>query len=198
MTIRSQARPAVVAVAGLFALLVAACSGGATSTTTPAATTPTSAAATSASAPASAAVASSPSSSGSQAGTGTTDACALVSAAEAQPVMGGPVATTRPGGSGPLHTCDYLSADGRTVLSVSLTDPNPDTADKTAFDVAYSASQPVAGVGGDAYFNADLSALAVWQNGTILSVTVSNGPATSPAQAQAALTTLAQAILAGR
>jgi hypothetical protein len=132
----------------------------------------------------------------SQSAAGNNDPCALVTAAEAQTAMGVPVATTKPKGSGAYHVCDYASADGRTILEVTRIDPSGDGSDKTTFDLAYGAGQPVAGVGGDAYFNADLSALTVWLSGTVISVGVSNASGATAAQMQAALTKVALAALA--
>ena len=66
--------------------------------------------------------------------------------------------------------------------------------DKTAFDLAYG-GQPVTGVGSYANFNAALKALWAWQNGTVISISVSmadEGGATA-AQIQAALTKVALA-----
>ena len=131
----------------------------------------------------------------SQSATGNDDPCALVTAAEAQTAMGVPVASTKPKGSGSYHVCDYASADGRTILEVTRIDPSGDASDKTSFDLAYGAGQPVAGVGGDAYFNAGLLALTVWQSGTVINVGVSNASAAAAAQMQAALTKVALAAL---
>ena len=104
MSIRSHPRSRGVAALGLVALMAAACSGGATSNSTP----------TAAASPAN----TTPSTG--QAGTGTADACALVTAAEAQAAMGAPVATTKRKGDGGYHVCDYASADGRNDLAVAL------------------------------------------------------------------------------
>ena len=131
-----------------------------------------------------------------ESGTGTADPCALVTSAEAQAAMGVPVAKTTPKNDGTSHVCDYASADGRTDLEVTVIDPGPDAADKTTFDIAYGAGQPIAGVGGDAYFNAALNALSAWQNGTVVSVGVSNPAVASAGQVQAALTKVAIAVLA--
>ncbi|MGH7735179.1 MAG: hypothetical protein ACREOE_16195, partial [Gemmatimonadales bacterium] len=130
-----------------------------------------------------------------QAGAGNSDPCALVTAAEAQAAMGVPVATTRPTGSGGYHVCDYASADGRTALEVTRIDPSGDGSDKTTFELAYGAGQAVAGVGDDAFFNADLSALTVLQNGTVVNVGLSNAVGVSAAQMQAVLTKVVLAAL---
>jgi len=178
MAIRSHPGPRGVAALGLVALLVAACSGGATSN--PTSTAPASPASTT---PAT-----------SQAGTGTADPCALVTSAEAQAAIGVPVATTKRKDEGGYHVCEYTSADGRTTLGVTLYDRVGDGEDQTSFELAF-AGQPVTGVGSDARFNADLSTLAVLQNGTVINVGVSNVASATAAQIQAALTKVAIAAL---
>ncbi|HLY50779.1 MAG TPA: hypothetical protein VKR21_16445 [Solirubrobacteraceae bacterium] len=174
MSIHSQRRPWVVATIGLLALMAAACSGGATSdpttTGTPLTnTTPVASAAAS----------------------GTADPCSLVTSAEAQAAIGVAVATTKRKDEGGVQVCDYTSADGRTSLVVTL---YGDAEDTTSFELAF-AGQPVSGVGSDARFNADLSALAVLQNGTVVDVSMSNPVGVAGAQIQTALTTVAIAAI---
>ena len=172
MSIHSQRRSWGVAALVLVALMAAACSGGATSS--PTATADTTQAT-------------------SQAGTGTADACALLTTAEAQEALGVPMATAIP--KEDLQVCDYVSADGRTDLAVARYDNVPD--DKAGFDVAYG-GQPVTGVGSYAKFNAALKALWAFQNGTVISISLSmaDDSGVTAEQIQAALTKVALAALA--
>lgn len=136
----------------------------------------------------------------SQAGTGTADPCALVTAAEAQAAMGVPVATTAglPLSAGNGSDCAYESADAnRNSLSVGVA-----AEDKDGFDAEFGAgspgSAPVTGVGSDAYFSVsgNTGTLAVWQNGSALEIQITDASgATTPAQIQAAATTVALAAL---
>lgn len=177
MSSHAHPRRRGVATLGLLALMAAACSGGATSN--PAATgTPLTNATAAASAGAS----------------GSADPCALVTSAEAQAAIGVPVATVKPKDEGGEQVCEYTSADGRTSLVVTLYDRVGDGEDTTSFELAF-AGQPVSGVGSDARFNADLSALAVLENGAVLDVSMSNPVDVAGPQIQAALTTVATAAL---
>ena len=177
MSIQSHPSLRGVASLGLAALMAAACSGGSTSNPTATGAPPTN------TTPAASA-----------AGTGSADPCALVTSAEAQAAIGVPVATTKRKDDSGYHVCEYTSADGRTNLVVTLYDRVGDGEDKTSFELAF-AGQPVTGVGSDARFNADLSALAVLQNGTVVVVTMSNPVGVAGAQIQAALTKVAIAAL---
>lgn len=174
MSSHSYAGPRGVAALGLVALMAAACSGGASSNPTAAAAVPP--------------INTSPSTG--PAGSDTADPCGLVTSAEAQAAMGVPVATTKRKDEGSYHVCEYTSADGRTDLVVTLYDRVGDGEDQTSFELAF-AGQPVSGVGSDARFNADLSALAVLQNGTVVDVSMSNPVGVAGAQIQAALTKVA-------
>lgn len=184
MSIHSYPASRGVAALGLVTLVVAACSGGAASSSTrTAAASPTSTTQAT-----------------SQAGTGTVDACALVTAAEAQAAMGVPVATKAglPVSAGNGSDCAYESADAnRNTLSVGVA-----AEDKDGFDAEFGArspgSAPITGVGSDAYFSVsgNTGTLAVWQNGTALEIQITDGSGdTTPAQIQAAATTVALAAL---
>jgi hypothetical protein len=177
MSINSYPIPRGVAALGLVALIAAACSGGATPN-------PTTAAQPTATTPAA-----------SDGGSGTTDPCALVTSAEAQAAIGVPVVTMKRKDEGVIQVCEYTSADGRTDLVLTLYERVGDGQDQTSFELAFG-GQPVSGVGSDARFIVDLSALAVWQNGTVVDVAMSN-PVGSPgaAQIQAALVKVAIAAL---
>ena len=111
-----------------------------------------------------------------------------------QAAIGVPVATMKPKDDGAYRVCEYTSADDRTNLVVTLYDRVGDGEDQASFELAF-AGQPVSGVGSDAQFNADLSALAVLQNGTVVDVSMSNPVGLTGAQIQAALTTVAIAAL---
>jgi hypothetical protein len=136
----------------------------------------------------------------SQAGTGTVDACALVTTAEAHAAMGVPVATaaTVPLAAGHGSGCVYDSADvNRNSLSVSVNGEEKDFFD-AEFGAGSPGSAPVTGVGTDAYFavSGNTGTLAVWQNGSALEIQITDASgATTPAQIQAAATTVALAAL---
>jgi len=162
--------------------MAAACSGGATSSAT----------ATAAAPPANTTQATG------QAGTGTADPCALVTAAEAQAAMGVPVATTSglPLSAGNGSGCVYESAD---VNSNSLSVVVEGGLEKDFFDAEFGAGAPATGVGSDAYFEVagNTGTLAIWQNGTGLEIAITDASGdTSPAQIQAAATKVALAALA--
>ncbi len=173
MPVHSYPRSRGVAGLALVVLVAASCAGVATSTST------------ATSAPPAATITSSTG----QAGVGT-DPCALVTSAEAGAAIGVQVATTKRKDDGGYHVCEYVGADARYNLVVTLIDRVGDGTDKTAFDLAYG-GQPVTGVGSDARFDADLSALAVLQNGTVIDVSMSDEGRATGAQIQAALTKVA-------
>jgi hypothetical protein len=132
----------------------------------------------------------------SQGATSTADACALVTAAEAQAAMGVPVATTAavPLSVGSGSGCVYDSADvNRNSLSVSVNGE-----EKDFFDAEFGAGAAVTGVGSDAYFAVagNTGTLAVWQNGTALEIQITDGSSdTNPGQIQAAATKVALAAI---
>ncbi len=131
-----------------------------------------------------------------QAETSTADPCALTTAAEAQAAMGLPVAKTERYDNGIANVCQYTSADGDHWVAISLWD---NSGDQGQFDSAGKSSDenaPVAGVGSDAYFNADTETLSVWQNGTALSIQIAEHGDATPAQTQVAATKVALAALA--
>ena len=175
MSIHSQRRSWGVAALVLVALMAAACSGGATSSSDRdrghAPRRPC------------------------QAGPGTADACALLTTAEAQEALGVPMATAIP--KEDLQVCDYVSADGRTDLAVARYDNVPD--DKAGFLRRLRRPAGHREAASDAKFNAALKALWAFQNGTVISISLSmadDSGVTAEQILQAALTKVALAALA--
>jgi hypothetical protein len=189
VSIHPHPGPRRVAALGLVALMAAACSGSATNPTISDAPLASNAPVASNAPLASTAPAASEGASGS------TDPCALVTSAEAQAAIGVPVATVKRKDQGQVQVCEYTSADGRTDLVLTLYERVGAGEDSTSFEAAF-AGQPVSGVGSDARVNADLSGLAVLQNGTVVDVAMSNPVGSAgAAQIQAALTKVAIAAL---
>jgi predicted small secreted protein len=114
------------------------------------------------------------------------DPCVLVTAAEAEAAIGVTVAATQPEDMGASTACVYMSADGRNSLAVTVVDGGMD---KAEFDLTANGSDlwaPVAGVGSDAYFNADNDTLTAWQSNNAITITIADESGnTSPAQIQA-------------
>ena len=181
MSIRSHLGPRGVVALALLVLLAAGCSGGATPnpTDTSVAPRPSTTLATG------------------QAGSGTAEPCALVTAAEAQAAMGVPVATTTKQDQGIANLCQYTSADGDHWVAITLDHKAAGT--RQNLDLVNNQHSgreaSVSGVGGDAYFNADTETLSVWQKGTDFSIQIAEHGDATPAQTQAAATKVALAAL---
>ena len=91
------------------------------------------------------------------------DPCVLVTAAEAQAALGGPVDPSTSSFTGTYQSCSYATASGQN-LSVTTR-----TIDRAGFDTAVAqlpgpAPSPLAGLCQDAYITG--SNVRAWQNGT--------------------------------